>query len=110
MGKIAAEADEHAARELALWAANDWPSYRARTLPTYRNLERKWRAGTYSRDLAVPFMAESLVTAARSYAVDNASSALEWAELFPPATRRLAAEELLEHAEAEWKLGNWFAS
>ncbi len=110
MGTIAAAADPEAARELALWAANDGPSYRARTLPTYRNLERRWRAGTYRRELAVPFMAESLVTAARSYAVEFASSALEWAELFPPATRRLAALELLEHAEAEWALENWFGA
>ena len=102
----AAEADEHAARELALWADNDGPSYHRRTAPIYRNLERKIRAGTYDRARAVPFLADGLTDAAKTYALENCSSPGEWADLFPPATRELAAAELLEHLEAEVAIGN----
>jgi len=100
------ETDHHAATELALWAMNDWESYRRRTLPVLQSLEKRLLAGTYRQDLAVRFLSDALREAAKTYSLAFCSSPNDWRSLFPPAVRSKAALDILAHTLAEFELGN----
>lgn len=93
-------ADEHAATELVLYAENDGDLYRQMLRPIESNLIKKARKGTYDSKLALKAWVGFADAAAKKYAKEFASPG-DWNKIFTPATRHMAAKEILRHFEGE---------
>jgi hypothetical protein len=98
--------DTHAATELKLYIDNDGDLYHRQTLSILKNLATKWARGEYKHDLAVKAFGYLVEAGAKKYAhafgVDQ-----PWHTMFDVGTRKLVAEELARHFEAEVALGNY---
>jgi len=84
----AAAADEIGARELVLYIENDYHLYERRMPEFAKNLATKMKRGSYDADKAVKLLEYLTKEAAIKYGK-------EFGGTFSPATRRLAAQELL---------------
>lgn len=82
-----------AARELYLYAANNWETCARSIQPTAANMDRKRARGTFDRERAAVAFASCAEFGARQYARAYGGT---WCQLFPPATRREAAKMLLD--------------
>jgi hypothetical protein len=89
--------DEHAVRELELYADNDGALYKARR-PYLDNMLRRMEKGTYDAKKGVKLWEYFAARAAKSYAREFGGS---WSRTFPPAVRRRAAEHFEREARAE---------
>jgi hypothetical protein len=96
-----------AARELALYAANNERAWRA-VEHVLRNYERKRAKGTYCPTLARKGMVYPVTMAARDYAREYGAPDDQWFVLFTPADRAQAAAIVMDDAEAEWSAGNFW--
>jgi hypothetical protein len=95
-----------AARDLALYAANNERAWRA-VEHVLRNYERKRARGTYCPRLARKGMLHSVDMAAREY--DAANRAIgRGGRTFTPADRAGAADLIMIDAETEWSAGNYW--
>jgi len=97
-----------AARELALYAANNERVWRA-VEHVLRNYERKRARGTYCPTLARKGMLHPVEMAARDYAREYGAPGDQWHHLFTPADRAQAADLIMIDAETEWSAGNYWA-
>lgn len=95
------------ARELHLYANNTHSVYQQAHLPVIKNLQKKWKAGTYNHDLAVKGMRHAVDAAAKSYAKEHGSPGTPWHALFSTKDRNAVARELVTEFENEVKLGNF---
>jgi len=96
-----------AARELALYAANNERAWRA-VEHVLRNYERKRARGTYCPRLARKGMVYPVTMAAREYAREYGAPDDQWFALFTPADRAGAADLIMIDAETEWSAGNFW--
>lgn len=85
--------DMAAAQELELYTENTREIYDRYTLPTIRNLTRKYKAGKYDREKAITAWGYVVEAAAKMYAQEFASAAA-WHVIFNVATRREVAKTL----------------
>lgn len=93
------------ARELFFYATTDATCYKQWLLPAYRNLERKWRKGTFDRLLAIKlFTAYALVSIGKQYRQEFGSGS------FPPDVRQEVASHLTDQMVNELEIGNGWLS
>ena len=100
--------DADTARELFIWISNDSDSYGAVEYMA-RNYERKRARGVYDSALASKGLAYAVERGARNYARSHCASEREWSIIFPPAIRRIVADQLRNHLESEWAAGNYWS-
>lgn len=87
----------HAAVELELYVFNDSAVYRAYYLPVCRSLARRYKDGTFNRDLALRSMRRCADAAAKQYRLEHGSMTSKWNEMFPTGDRDRVAETLVDH-------------
>lgn len=85
--------DMAAAQELELYTENTREIYDRYTMPTVRNLTRKYKAGKYDAEKAVTAWGYVVEAAAKMYAKEFASPSA-WHVIFNAATRREVAKSL----------------
>lgn len=93
--------DQAAAYELELYAENTGTIYEKNTLPTIRNLQKKYRRGQYDHEKAVKAWEYVAEAAAKLYAREYASAG-DWFRIFNRATRRAVAEAMEAYYFAEY--------
>lgn len=91
------DVDEHAVRELELYADNDYKLYKMRE-PYLENMRKKMARGKYDRENGVKLWEHYVERAARAYAAEFGGS---WHKQFPPSVRRAAARHYEEEARRE---------
>lgn len=96
------QADEHAANELELYAMNDGDIYHRSFMPAVKNLNAKFKKGTYDREKAIKLMGYVAEFAAKRYEKEFLNRG-EWSKVFNAATRRLAARGFVSVYEAEYR-------
>ena len=96
-----------AARDLALYAANNQRAWRA-VEHVLRNYERKRAKGTYCPKLARKGMVYPVTMAARDYAREYGAPDDQWFALFTPTDRAQAAAIIMADVETEWSVGNYW--
>jgi hypothetical protein len=96
----------HEARELELWMMNDGAIYRAYLEPMYKNLERKWRKGTYDLTLGIKGMRHAVDAAAKQYHREHGTMSDKWSDIFTVSDRNRVAEVLCLRLVAELRAGN----
>lgn len=89
--------DHVSARELALFAANDYDLYRRQTLPIIANLKRKIKRGVYDPSKALKLWGYLAESAAKDYTKQFCTAGEKWFEMFPPDTRREAASQIARY-------------
>ena len=92
--------DKDAVRELVLVITNDGDQYRRQITPAIENLKKKYKKGTYDRDLAVKLWQYVADEGVRRYNKEYGSGTYSVAWL-NPATRKAIAEELRDYYEDE---------
>lgn len=97
--------NEHAARELYLYATNDSDLYRQQITPINKNLITKKARGVYKTALAVKLAMYLMDNAAKKYAREFGGG--NWHDQFNVPTRREAAKEFVEDFENEADYGNY---
>lgn len=97
--------DEHAARELYLYATNDSDLYRQQITPINKNLITKKARGVYKTELAIKLAMYLMENAAKKYVREFGGG--NWHDQFNVPTRREAAKEFVEHFENEAQYGNY---
>lgn len=85
--------DKAAANELALYTENTSQVYYNAITPTIRNLEKKFRNGTYNKDKAVKAWEYVVEYAAKLYHKESGGGC-RWFDIFNKATRTAVAEHL----------------
>ena len=102
MGKLS-QASEEAADELELYAMNDRDTYERSFMPAVKNLNAKFKKGTYDREKAIKLMGYVAEFAAKRYAKEMIGEPRTWSHHFNAATRRLAARGFVSVYEAEYR-------
>lgn len=85
--------DDAAADELALYTENTSQVYNNATMPTIRNLEKKFKKGNYNKDKAVKAWEYVAEYAAKLYHKEFGGGC-RWFDAFNKATRQAVAEHL----------------
>lgn len=96
-----------AAHELALHAGNDHHLYRNSYVPVAKNLEKKFKKGTYNHDLAKKLWSYHADRAAQSYAKQHGDVKTPWHKMFTTADRKQAAAHMADNHKAEMEAGNF---
>lgn len=98
--------DHNAARELALYAANESSIFHSTITPALSNLSKKWKSGKYDSERACKLWERVAIVAAKRYASEF-SNPSQWYVIFNAATRREAAKELeksfFEDVSSVWR-------
>jgi hypothetical protein len=91
------------AHELMIHGDNNSQLYKSSYVPVAKNLEKKWKNGTYDHEKAKKLW---------KYHADRASESYkkEHGHMFSPAVRREAAGHYADHHKAEMKAGNMHES
>lgn len=77
--------------------------------PVMRTLSKKHQAGNFDLDRAIAYVDRyCLIPAAKQYRREFGSMTDSWSGMFPKAIRMMAAESIVRHAVAEFKLGNYW--
>ncbi len=101
------EANPNKVRELVLHADNDGHLYHSSTVPIQKNLERKFKKGSYDHEKAKTLWKYHADRAADSYAKQFGSAGQKGHQLFSPADRHAAAKEFADAHHEEMKAGNF---
>ena len=96
-----------AAHELVLHADNDRHLYRNSHVPVAKNLEKKFKKGTYKHDLAGKLWSYHADRAAQSYAKQHGDVKTPWHKMFTTADRKQAAAHMANRHKAEMEAGNF---
>lgn len=84
----------HEVIELSLYIANDRRMYDL--LPQYTaTLDKHWQRGRFSKERALVLLERYVSEGAKRYQAEHGTPGDKWYTLFPPATRREVAEQLL---------------
>lgn len=102
-----AQVDEHAVRELVLYAENDGTLYRQKTVPIRKNLARKILRGTYSSAQAVKAWRHLADAAAKQYTREFDTPGTPGYGIFTVADRNAAAVEFRDDFEASVEAGDY---
>ena len=96
------QGDTEAARELYLYAANDYDLYRQNILPIILNLQRKIKSGKYKAELAPKIWRYAADNAAKTYTHGGSGFGIgKGYGIFTVPIRNKAAEMLMEHFNEE---------
>lgn len=93
--------NEIAARELFLYATNDYKLYTSYVQPILNNFRRKVKNGTFNANLAPKAFDRCVKDAARRYCKEFGSPNQAYHEVFNAATRREAAQMMFNYFEDE---------
>ena len=96
-----------AAHELVLHANNDHHLYRNSHVPVAKNLEKKFKKGTYDHKLAGKLWSYHADRAAQSYAKQHGDVKTPWHKMFTTADRKQAAAHMADAHKAEMEAGNF---
>lgn len=92
------------ARELVLYAENDYQLYSQSAVPIMKNLTRKHKKGVYDPELAVKLWKYHADRAAKKYGKEHGND--DGFKIFSPADRREAAKYFEEYWTEELEAGN----
>lgn len=93
------------ARELELYATN----VEAWIAPVIKTLSKKYRRGDFEYGAAIKYVERyCLIPAAKQYHREFGSMTTKWPEIFDKASRKEAAESIVNQWLAEFKLGNFW--
>ena len=81
------------ARELLLYTQNDGQIYRQNVQPIQKNLERKWRNGSYDPAKAYKIWMYALEAGAKKYVKEHGTPDFPWHKQFTKSARIEAARE-----------------
>jgi len=100
------EDSDTAARELHTYADNNAHLYKTSHVPVVKNLEKKYKKGTYDHEKAKTLWKYHADRAADSYAKEHGSGQ-KGHEMFSGADRKKAAERMANKHHDEMKAGNF---
>lgn len=93
--------DQHAVRDLVLYADNDRELATRQREPFYANMARRMKKGTYKAELGVKLWGYYVERAAKKYAKEVSRDPRSWSTTFPPAVRREVAKHYEQEARRE---------
>ena len=106
--KIAEAAEmSDAAHELSLHADNDHHLYRNSHVPVAKNLEKKFKKGSYDHEKAKKLWGYHADRAAQSYSKQHGDVKTPWHKMFTTADRKQAASHMADKHQAEMDAGNF---
>lgn len=97
----------HNAHELVLHADNDSHLYKTSHVPIAKNLEKKFKKGTYDHEKAKTLWKYHADRAADSYAKEHGSPGQKGHHIFSVKDRKQAAEQFANDHHAEMQAGNF---
>ena len=100
------EDSDTAARELHTYADNNAHLYKTSHVPVVKNLEKKYKKGTYDHEKAKTLWKHHADRAADSYAKEHGSGQ-KGHQMFSVADRKKAAERMANNHHDEMKAGNF---
>lgn len=107
IGNVATYKDPIAAREIALYADNDYQLYKQRKEPILKNLGKKHKKGNYDIEKAAKLWRYYIDAAMQKYHKDFGSKGDKWFELLEPSDRQLLALDYANETKQEFDLGNY---
>ena len=103
----AGEPMSDAAHELSLHADNDRHLYRNSHVPVAKNLEKKFKKGSYDHEKAKKLWGYHADRAAQSYSKQHGDVKTPWHKMFTTADRKQAASHMADKHQAEMDAGNF---
>jgi hypothetical protein len=107
IGNMPTYNDKEAAREIQLYADNDYQLYNQRKRPILINLGKKYKKGTYDVQKAAKLWRYYIDAAMQKYHKEFGSRGDKWYELLNVADRNLLALEYAMETKEEFDLGNF---
>jgi len=107
LGNLPSYHDKDAAREIQLFADNDYDLYRQQKRPILINLGKKYKKGTYKIELAAKLWKYYIDNAMKKYNKDFGSRGDKWYDLLDMHDRNLLAHEFAVETKNEFDLGNF---
>jgi hypothetical protein len=107
MGNLPTYHDMAAAKEIQLFADNDYDLYRQQKRPILINLGKKYKKGTYKIELAAKLWKYYIDNAMKKYNKDFGSRGDKWYDLLDMHDRNLLAHEFAVETKNEFDLGNF---
>ena len=107
LGNLPTYHDMAAAREIQLFADNDYDLYRQQKKPILINLGKKYKKGTYKIELAAKLWKYYIDNAMKKYNKDFGSRGDKWFDLLDMHDRNLLAYEYAVETKNEFDLGNF---
>jgi len=107
IGSIPTYTDKDAAREIQLFADNDYQLYNQRRRPILINLGKKYKKGTYDIQKAAKLWRYYIDAAMQKYNKEFGSRGDKWFELLSVPDRNLLALEYAMETKDEFDLGNF---
>lgn len=108
IGNVATYKDPIAAREIALYADNDYMLYKQRKEPIMKNLGKKHKKGQYDIEKAAKLWRYYIDAAMQKYNKEHGSRGDKWFELLDTSDRQLLALEYAKEAKQEFDSGNYY--
>jgi hypothetical protein len=99
--------DPEMASEIQLYADSDSKLYFSRKLPILKNLEKKFKKGTYNIELASKLWLYYIQDAMQGYNREFGSRGDKWSDLLNVADRKLLAREYAIDTLNEFQMGNF---
>ena len=99
------DVDDHAVRELVLYAENDGDLYQRSAAPIMKNLSKKWAKGVYDHEKAIKLWKYHADRSAKKYGMDFGNN--DGFRIFTPRDRWEAAKEFADSWQAELDAGNF---
>jgi len=107
IGNLPKYKDQDAAREIQLYADNDSQLYFSKKVPILKNLEKKYKKGTFDINKAAKLWRYFIDAAMQKYNKEFGSKGDKWYELLDTSDRQLLALEFAIDTKYEFDLGNF---
>jgi hypothetical protein len=107
VGNIPAYKDKDAAREIQLFADNDYMLYQQRMRPILINLGKKYKKGTYDIHKAAKLFRYYIDAAMQKYQKEYGSRGDKWYDLLSVPDRNVLALDYAIETKNEFDLGNF---
>ena len=107
IGNVATYKDPIAAREIALYADNDYQLYKQRKEPILKNLGKKHKKGQYDIEKAAKLWRYYIDAAMQKYHKEFGSKGDKWFDLLEPSDRQLLAIDYARETKTEFDAGNY---
>lgn len=99
--------DEHAAKEIELFAENDGDLYRQQRRPILINLSKKYKKGVYDISKAAKLWRYFIDSAMKKYNKEFGSRGDKWSDLLKTSDRQILAEKWAQETKDEFDAGNF---
>jgi len=107
IGNIPTYKDKDAAREVQLFADNDYMLYQQRKRPILINLGKKYKKGTYDVNKAAKLWRYYVDAALQKYHKENGSKGDNWYDMLSVPDRNLLSLDYAIETKNEFDLGNF---